>query len=250
MLESISLPGGVSLPRLRWARKDTGDPETAAHLAVAFDTFKSRVEIDTGAAPTAPFRAFGLMSFFDRDFTAGPTPSWRSVVPRSGGGEKHPSERGHTERLDRLGQKTMEAVARHLAESDSDPSSRTGWRWPWDVSITTGASTQGTPVLRTTIPPEKADSIRKLHGLCDWVVSLDRNAGIEYFDSPRDNRDVYDAYVIDCVPEREDLGCLQMITSTSKRGRGARSDRHRARANGGSAARGKTPSSFCNTSSH
>ena len=26
---------------------------------------------------------------------------------------------------------------------------------------------------------------------------------------------MYDAYVIDCVPEREDLGCLQLITSTS-----------------------------------
>ena len=29
------------------------------------------------------------------------------------------------------------------------------------------------------------------------------------------NRDIYDAYVIDCVPEREDLGCLQLITSTA-----------------------------------
>ena len=45
--------------------------------------------------------------------------------------------------------------------------------------------------------------------------SLDRNAGIEYFDSPRDDRKTYDAYVIDCVPEREDLGCLQLITSTA-----------------------------------
>jgi hypothetical protein len=26
---------------------------------------------------------------------------------------------------------------------------------------------------------------------------------------------MYDSYVIDCVPEREDLGCLQLITSTS-----------------------------------
>ena len=75
--------------------------------------------------------------------------------------------------------------------------------------------THGAPVLRTTIQPEKADSIRELHRLCDWVVTLDRNAGIEYFDSPRDNREIYDAYVIDCVPEREDLGCLQLITSTS-----------------------------------
>ncbi len=87
MLESINLPGGIALPRLRWARKQSGDPETAAHLAVAFDTFESRVEMDAGDAPTAPFRAFGLMSFFERDFTAAPTPSWRSVVPRSGGGE-------------------------------------------------------------------------------------------------------------------------------------------------------------------
>jgi len=44
---------------------------------------------------------------------------------------------------------------------------------------------------------------------------VDRNAGIEYFDSPIDNKEIYDAYVIDCVPEREDLGCLQLITSTS-----------------------------------
>ena len=61
----------------------------------------------------------------------------------------------------------------------------------------------------------KADNLKKLHLLCDWVITLDRNAGIEYFDSPRDNRTIYDAYVIDCVPEREDLGCLQLITSTS-----------------------------------
>ena len=215
MLESINLAGGVALPRLRWARKETGEPKAAAHLAVAFDTFESRVEIDTGAAPTAPFRAFGLLSFFERGFAAAPTPSWRSVVPRSGGGEKHPSERGHTERRDRLGQKIVDAVARHLAEGDGEPTQRTGWRWPWAASNTTGDVGQGAPVLRTTILPEKADSIRELHRLSDWVVTLDRNAGIEYFDSPRDNRDIYDAYVIDCVPEREDLGCLQLITSTS-----------------------------------
>ena len=215
MLESISLPGGVALPRLRWARKETGEPQTAAHLAVAFDTFESRVELDSGAAPTAPFRAFGLLSFFERDFTAAPTPSWRSVVPRSGGGEKHPSERGHTERLDRLGQKIVDAVARHVAGGGGEPTRRAGWLWPWTGSNTTNDATHGTPVLRTTIQPEKADSIRELHRLCDWVITLDRNAGIEYFDSPRDNRDIYDAYVIDCVPEREDLGCLQLITSTS-----------------------------------
>ena len=43
MLESSSLPGGMNLPSLRWARKGESDPKTAAHFAVAFDTFESRV---------------------------------------------------------------------------------------------------------------------------------------------------------------------------------------------------------------
>jgi len=77
------------------------------------------------------------------------------------------------------------------------------------------AADNALPTLRTEISPEKAHSLRELHRLCDWVITLDRNAGIEYFDSPRDNKEIYDAYVIDCVPEREDLGCLQLITSTS-----------------------------------
>ena len=73
-------------------------------------------------------------------------------------------------------------------------------------------------MLKTEISREKADGLSELHRLCDWVITLDRNAGIEYFDSPRDNREIYDAYVIDCVPEREDLSCLQLITSTAKLG--------------------------------
>ena len=100
------------------------------------------------------------------------------------------------------------------------PTSPTAWltpipsgSFPYGIRLL-GAGT-GSPVLKTEISREKADSLRDLHRLCDWVVTLDRNAGIEYFDSPREDRDIYDAYVIDCVPEREDLGCLQLITSTA-----------------------------------
>ena len=194
MLESVSLPGEINLPRLRWARKE-GEPDTAAHLAVAFDTFESRIDRqrDEGKSPSAgPFRAFGLLSFYDeREFESTPLPTWRSAVRPSGEGEKHPSERGHSERLERLQRAVRGAVARHLGAPD------------------------GFPVLVTKVSPEKEESLKKLHRLCDWVVTLDRNAGIEYFDSPRNHRAIYDAYVIDCVPEREDLGCLQLITSTA-----------------------------------
>ena len=193
MLESLSLPGGVNMPKLRWARKDQSEPETAAHVAVAFDTFESQVVSD-GQEPSkdGPFHAFGLLSFYKRDFTTMPTPMWHSTIPPAQDGEKHPSERLHTERLMRLQHAIQDSVARHV-----------------------GTENGKLPVLHTAISPEKADNLKNLHRLCDWVITLDRNAGIEYFDSPRDNGEIYDAYVIDCVPEREDLGCLQLITSTS-----------------------------------
>lgn len=193
MLESESLPGGVNLPRLRWARKDDQDPKSAAHLAVAFDTFESRV-VPSGrkqATSQRPLYAFGLLAFFERNYSSIPSPHWHSAALSSTDGEKHPSDRTHTERLARLHKAVQRCVARSLgAEGDL-------------------------PALVTEISPDKAQNLKTLHRLCDWVITLDRNAGIEYFDSPRDNSEIYDAYVIDCVPEREDLGCLQLITSTS-----------------------------------
>lgn len=191
MLESLSLPGGMRLPRLRWARKSDQDPKTSAHIAVAFDTFESRVVPDRSDQKSRPLFAYGLLSFFEREYTSTPSPLWRSTVLTSADGEKHPSDRTHTDRLVRLQQVILRCVTRSIV-TDNLP-----------------------PTLRAEISPEKAHSLRELHRLCDWVITLDRNAGIEYFDSPRDNREIYDAYVIDCVPEREDLGCLQLITSTS-----------------------------------
>ena len=200
MLESLSLPGRVHMPRLRWARKERKerqDPDTAAHLAIAFDTFESRVVAgdEEEELTPGPYHAFGLLSFYERRYASRPSPVWVSAVPSASEGEKHPSRRAHTEMLVRLQGTIQSAVARHL-----------------DAGTGRGA---GSPVLKTEVSHEKADSLAELHRLCDWVVTLDRNAGIEYFDSPRDNRAIYDAYVIDCVPEREDLGCLQLITSTA-----------------------------------
>jgi len=193
MLESLSLPSGVNLPRLRWARKNEQNPKTPAHLAVAFDTFESRVvgEPNTTSMSPRPLYAFGLLSFFERKYSSIPSPTWRSILLSPTDGEKHPSDRTHTDRLVRLQNVVQRCVARSVGIDN------------------------GLLVLRTDIPPDKAQSLHELHRLCDWVITLDRNAGIEYFDSPRDNKEIYDAYVIDCVPEREDLGCLQLITSTS-----------------------------------
>lgn len=186
LLDSVNLPGGLTKPQLRWARKGAIDPDRPSHLAVAFDTFESQVEPDDAHVATRPFHAFGLLSFLDRQYRGGPTPSWRGALPAWSDGDKHPSNRTHTDRLMRLQNHIQELVV-----------------------------SGGVPILRTHISPENANSLKRLHERSDWVVTLDRNAGIEYFDSPKDNQEIYDAYVIDCVPEREDLGCLQLITSTT-----------------------------------
>jgi len=192
MLESISLPAGVNMPRLRWARKAAQEPQSAAHIAIAFDTFESQVVSTSNDTTGRPLFAFGLLSFLDRKYTNSPSPMWIGTPITSTVGEKHPSDRAHTERLVRLEQVVSRCVSLSLGPQFSQPT------------------------LKTELLPDKAHNLRELHRLSDWVITIDRNVGIEYFDSPGESDDVYNAYVIDCVPEREDMGSLQMITSTSK----------------------------------
>jgi DNA phosphorothioation-dependent restriction protein DptH len=141
MLESLSLPGGVSLPRLRWARKSDQDPQTAAHLAVAFDTFDSRVvpQAEQQTLKSRPLYVFGMLSFFDRAYSSKPSPLWCSTVPTSNDGEKHPSDRTHTDRLVRLQQASQRSVSRSIGGEGDLPALRT------EVSPREGAKPSAAP---------------------------------------------------------------------------------------------------------
>jgi DNA phosphorothioation-dependent restriction protein DptH len=194
MLESVLHEGGISLPRLRWAKRSQEFPDRASHLAVAFDTFKSRVEaITRDDKSPRPFQAYGLIAHMERRWNPIPTPKWISCLPTEIDGEKHPANRVFTERLWRMQRVVSRTSAIHCGGDENS--------WP---------------ALVTKLSPSNQDSLSKLHQLSDWVVTIDRNAGVEYFDSPHEQGDVYGAYVIDCVPERDDLGNLQMITSTTR----------------------------------
>lgn len=193
LLESVRRPGDVTLPRLAWARRTASVPHTPAHLALAFDFLSSRVEHrTTESLPKGLLEVHGLALTPERWFEPKPIPRWISVVPTSPDGEKHPANRTYSERLVKAHSALMRTVARNLGGGPAD--------WP---------------VMVTEVNPDQEDALSRLHRLCDWVVSVDRHAGVEYFDSPRDLPRPYDAYLIDCVPERDDLGFLQLITSTS-----------------------------------
>jgi DNA phosphorothioation-dependent restriction protein DptH len=193
LLDSVTRPGGVSLPRLAWARRDSEIPVTPAHLALAFDIFTTRVEcVPMTSVPNGALEVHGLALTSDRRFAAAPVPRWLSSIPPSPEGEKHPVARAFSERLVKAHSALLRGVAKRMGAGDND--------WP---------------VLITEVSPDCSEMLASLHRLCDWVVTVDRHAGVEYFDSPRDLPRLYEAYLIDCVPERDDLGFLQLITSTS-----------------------------------
>ncbi len=190
-LESVDFGGGRMLPRLRWAKRDEGAPREPGHLSIAFDCFSSRVACEEPTGELAPLLAFGLIANVQRVFAVeDDQPMWRTTIPAGLEGPKL-QDRIVTERLVRAQAAVLKSVARHLG------------------------CDQGWPVLKTLLSPENRQLLDGLHDRSDWVVTMDRNIGVEYFDSPKHLPDVFDAYVIDAVPERDDLGCLQLITSTS-----------------------------------
>ncbi|MEJ5169962.1 MAG: hypothetical protein WHU10_03155, partial [Fimbriimonadales bacterium] len=189
-MESLDKKGRF-VPRLRWSVQ-TGDlPDERAHLALAFDTFHSAPTLGPRPVDKRPLLGFGLIANLQREFDiCDGIPQWRTWIPAEYEGEKLPS-RAATERLTRLQSAILEAVAHSMGDRS---------RWP---------------VLLTRLEGDGKAVHERLHQLCDWVITMDRSVGVEYFDSPRDLQTIYDTYVIDAVPERDDLGCLQLITSTT-----------------------------------
>lgn len=171
LLESVTRPGGVSLPRLAWMRRSESTPQTPAHLALAFDIFASRLEyMPTASLPGGNLEAHGLALTPERRFSAEPVPRWETAVPPNPEGEKHPTARGFSERIVKAHAAILRTVARQLGGGQDD--------WP---------------VLITEVTPDRGDMLTSLHNLCDWVVTVDRHAGIEYFDSPEKLERPYDA---------------------------------------------------------
>ncbi|WP_417381895.1 ATP-binding protein [Gimesia sp.] len=195
MLESQSNSGGVTLPRLRWAKKDTKVPASPAHMAIAFDSFDTDVHfVSRDSLPeTAPLHVFGLVANIQRRFKFQPSAEWLSWLPPDSTGEKHPAGRSMSDRITKLNKAIMGCVARFA-----------------------GLDNNVWPVLRTQLSVEQLEMLRTIHKLSDWVITVDRNTGVEFFDAPHDEPSIYETYVIDCVPERDDLGSLQMITSTTR----------------------------------
>ena len=91
-LESLPLGGERTVPRLRWARREPGGPDVPAHIALAFDTFHSRIVAAPRPSEKLPLLAFGLIAHLRRDFAfeAG-CPRWRLSIASESEGKNYPS---------------------------------------------------------------------------------------------------------------------------------------------------------------
>ena len=196
MTDTVPLPGDILLPRLRWSRQEgSGSLRRPAHIAIAFDIFPARltwVPVSQLPGGSRPLHVFGLSALFERDASFGGDPVWRTYLPLGAEGEKVPDNRLASERVLKLQAACARAAAQHA-----------------------GGGPDTWPVLETSLPADTRALLDRLHDTSDWVVTADRNACIEYFDSPNTAPAIYDKYVIDAVPERGDLNALKLVTSTS-----------------------------------
>jgi hypothetical protein len=197
MLESYQFEG-QQLPRLHWAKQFDGEEIMPSHLSVSFDTFDTSVKTESvSASPqNKPLEVYGLVAPVYRFFQMAPTPVWTTGNATSLDGEKHPAGKVFTDRLLRVQNSLLQATAKTLLPAEKQ-------------------SADTTVVLQTTLNPKEERTLSKVHQLSDWVITIDRHGGLEYFDSPKQATSTYETFVIDCVPERPSLGTMQLVTSTS-----------------------------------
>ena len=167
----------------------------AAHVSLAFDLF----ETEPATVPTTtvsdprPLHAWGLLRTLERRSVPEADLEWMTYAAPELGGEASP-EKPHRQRSP--APRRSSHGTRHRASAWADRA--IDW-----------------PVLKTRLSAEDRVRVEHLHEHSDWVVTLDRNAALDYFDSPQQSPDAYERFVIDTVPERSDLAAIQLVTSTT-----------------------------------
>ncbi|WP_376775587.1 ATP-binding protein [Rhizobium laguerreae] len=205
LAETASRPGEVLVPRLRWAKQEEPELEDtaswgkmrAAHISLAFDLFETSLETipTTMISDARPFHGWGLLRTLERRAVLDEEMVWMTFAAPELSGEPSPDNRNASDRLRRVDRATARSTARAL-----------------------GGSNEHWPVLKTRLSAADRLRIERLHEHSDWVVTLDRNAALDYFDSPQESPDAYERFVIDTVPERSDLTAIQLVTSTTNLG--------------------------------
>ena len=198
--EAFSIPTGSRIfPKLTVAVRATGDFRSTpdrfrSHLSILFDLFPPE-EMAAGrplrAETTIPLH--GLVQEFTTRFHDGTGGTWWRRQPRHGtplpidGGEEASILLGELPAL-------ISSATATVARSTPDSAAR--------------------PIIRLELVSDERALIKEVHDASDWVFTIDRNMGIEFFDhgGRRDRPD----YLIDYTPSTvPDHGHRLIISSRS-----------------------------------
>ena len=198
--DAFSIPAETHLhPKLRFAVRATKDfrtsPEThAAHLSLLFDVFPAE-EVAARKADPRHATAFvhGLVQEFSTEYHEDElTVAWRRL-PRHGVAQPIEDAEELSDLLGSLAAAISSATA----------------------TIATGQSgIDLRPVVSLALGPDDRALLHQVHEVSDWVFTLDRNLGIEFFD--HGGHATRPDYLIDHSPDMASmLGHRLVITSRS-----------------------------------
>ncbi len=160
-------------------------PGGDAHLSLCIDQFLPKIALVAADTIEDSASVYGLLNQFQSNFESTDTQAiWTRMVsfPKESRREPHPVRPLYTNRLTELHQAFLNLTA-----------AVHGW----------GNHINKVPAICLHLYPEQRRILSQVHDHSDWVLTLDRNLGIEYFDSPKDTYLASEAnrYLIDHTPE-------------------------------------------------
>ncbi|MBW1918514.1 MAG: ATP-binding protein [Deltaproteobacteria bacterium] len=205
-LDRLFRPGESFLhPHLFWAKRELKDIETEdnkapeeAHVSFINEYFRPKPALVHQTGPESPVSTFGLQVDLADNFTVEESDqAWYRTVwlPPESHVTPHPEDRRLTQTLLRLQRVIAQATA-SLMGGNSD-------QWP-ATKVPVGAA--------------QFQLFSKLHENSDWVLTVDRNLGVELFDSPMAPgplKENADRFLIDYTPLQVGSAGQQLMVSTS-----------------------------------
>jgi hypothetical protein len=165
-----------------------------AHITVLIDRFSTKVLMRPTGSIQGSFCLHNLIAEYRADFDIkGDSATWsRKVIPN----QNREIVPGDT-------------CAQGIFQADNSLLRFDACFYDW------GNSLEKVPAIQLELSDTDKHIISKIHECSDWVVTLDRNFGIEYFDNPRSAPGVtVRSYLIDYTPEFLEGVGHRLIVST------------------------------------
>lgn len=165
-----------------------------AHITVLIDRFSTKVLMRPTGGAQRSFCLHNLIAEYRADFDIkGESATWsRKVIPNQ-----------NRELAD------ADTCAEGIFKTDDSLLRTSACFYDWGNSI------EKVPAIQLELSDTDKHIISKIHECSDWVLTIDRNFGIEYFDNPRSAPGVtVRSYLIDYTPEFLEGVGHRLIVST------------------------------------